>query len=155
MSSIANDSLNVVEPNPTLREMMEEANNTAKEKGWWEKTCPKCNGTGKPNWSDPDYFCSGCKGTKLAYDDRNLGEILMLCVSELSEAYEEYRAGHNLKLIYLGENGKPEGFPVEIADTIIRLMDLCKEKDIPIQRAWVEKSEYNRTRPYRHGGKLS
>lgn len=140
--------------NPTLQDMMDEAHQTAVEKGWWEKTCPKCNGTGKPQWSDPDYVCSVCKGAKLVFDDRNVGEVLMLCVSELAEAFEEYRDGTGLKQIYY-KGDKPEGFPVEVADTLIRLLDYCAAMDIPVQKAWTLKSAYNRERPYRHGGKLA
>lgn len=54
-----------------------------------------------------------------------LGEKLMLIVSEDSEALEEYRDGHGLDEVYFkGETNKPEGVPVEMADVIIRTLDL-------------------------------
>ena len=44
--------------------------------------------------------------------------------AELSEAWEEYRSGVDLlEVRYEGEDGKPEGFPVELADVIIRIAD--------------------------------
>ncbi|MCL2703870.1 MAG: hypothetical protein FWE91_09725 [Defluviitaleaceae bacterium] len=103
-------------------------------------------------------------------DDRPLPEILMLCVSELSEALEEYR--NKSPDIYCDEydedhcdpclkhrpacacNGhKPQGVAVELADCIIRILDFCGRKEIDIEAAINAKHEYNKTRPYRHGGK--
>lgn len=79
-------------------------------------------------------------------------ERLMLMVSELSEALEEYRNGR--PPVYIGDNGKPEGLGVELADCVIRILDTCAEQGIDIGRLIVEKHEYNKTRPYRHGGKV-
>lgn len=89
----------------------------------------------------------------------------MLAVGELSEAVEELRNGHAPGEIYYGPDGKPEGFPVEIADCIIRLGDLWhavvnkqfEGTDAPrmLLPSFViaEKLEYNDTRGSRHGGK--
>lgn len=52
---------------------------------------------------------------------------------------------------------KPEGFEVELADVIIRVGDLAKiaEKEFPsphtVADALAVKSEYNKSRPYKHG----
>ena len=51
------------------------------------------------------------------------------------------------------DNGKPEGIPIELADVIIRVLDYCGYAGIDIDAAISQKHEYNRTRPYRHGGK--
>ena len=80
-------------------------------------------------------------------------ERLFLVVSELVEAMEELRNGHSFQEIYYGEGGKPEGFPVEIADAIIRLGDLVTEHKVPVLEAMAIKQRYNQTRPIRHGGK--
>lgn len=50
---------------------------------------------------------------------------------------------------------KPEGIPSELADIIIRVLDICGHLDIDIANALADKMAYNETRPYRHGGKLS
>lgn len=89
------------------------------------------------------------------YDEpRTFGEIMVLCHSEISEAVEEYRAGHSVREIRRDVSGKPEGVPIELADTIIRLLDACGYYDIDIEKAVRDKHEYNKSRSYRHGGKV-
>lgn len=51
--------------------------------------------------------------------------------------------------VYAGNNGKPEGIPIELADVIIRVLDYCGYAGIDIDAAISQKHEYNRTRPYR------
>ncbi|KYC49198.1 MAG: hypothetical protein AMQ74_01466 [Candidatus Methanofastidiosum methylothiophilum] len=91
--------------------------------------------------------------------NRTFGDLIALCHGELSEALEEYRDGGLNKdnLIYYKNdkegNIKPEGVAVEIADLLIRVFDLCKDMDIPIIDALKIKMEYNKLRPYLHGGK--
>jgi NTP pyrophosphatase (non-canonical NTP hydrolase) len=48
---------------------------------------------------------------------------------------------------------KPEGIASEMADCIIRILDYCAYEGIDIEQAIQLKHEYNKTRPYRHGGK--
>jgi NTP pyrophosphatase (non-canonical NTP hydrolase) len=43
--------------------------------------------------------------------------------AEVSEAWEEWRAGHALTEIYHRDSGKPEGIPIELADVVIRILD--------------------------------
>ena len=62
---------------------------------------------------------------------REFPEIACLIHSELSEALEELRKPDNPDY-YTGENGKPEGFWVELADCIIRILDwMGDEKQEP------------------------
>ena len=85
-------------------------------------------------------------------ETRTFPEIVALIHSELSEALEEYRSNHGVTEVYQ-EAGKPEGVPIELADAIIRILDYCGYAGIDIVAALERKHEYNKTRPYRHGGK--
>jgi NTP pyrophosphatase (non-canonical NTP hydrolase) len=88
------------------------------------------------------------------YDsERSFGDIISLCHSELSEALEEYRNGHDpTEIYYNGE--KPEGIPIELADCVIRIFDYCGANGIDIEEAINIKINYNEKRPYKHGGKV-
>lgn len=72
---------------------------------------------------------------------RNVGELLMLAVSELAEAME----GHRKDLM---DDKLPHRkmFEVELADTLIRILDMAAGLGFDIGGAMVEKFEYNQTR---------
>jgi len=129
----------------------------AKEKGWWDGFNPK--------------------------DESVVPEKIALIHSEASEALEVYRerGGRPLReQVYAdadkdGERHaeqypqtatfgggthpaydkprKPVGFDSEMADVVIRVMDLCAHLGIDLERAIFEKHAFNETRPRRHGGK--
>jgi NTP pyrophosphatase (non-canonical NTP hydrolase) len=83
--------------------------------------------------------------------ERPMGEVLMLAVTELAEAMEAYRAGNPM-------SEKIDGFSKveeELADTMIRILDMAGGMGFDIEGALRAKMAYNKTRPYRHGGKLA
>ncbi len=72
-------------------------------------------------------------------EKRNIGEALMLIVTELAEAMESYRVQDDAN------------FREELADTFIRLFDLCGGLNIDITQEIIKKTEKNKNRPYKHG----
>lgn len=79
-------------------------------------------------------------------------EIVAMCHSELSEALEAWRKGGDwFGVDYLGD--KPEGVAVEMADCVLRILDWAGREGIDLDEILKLKHEYNKTRPYRHGGK--
>jgi hypothetical protein len=86
-------------------------------------------------------------------EPRAFGEIVALCHSELSEALEEYRNGK--QLVYFNEGSdKPEGTAIEMIDCMIRILDWLGSLDIDVEFLLGLKHDYNKTRPYKHGGKV-
>jgi NTP pyrophosphatase (non-canonical NTP hydrolase) len=99
-------------------------------------------------------------------EEKQLGTMLMLVVSELGEALEADR--HSLKAdlnYYDGLMNASYDFQTsfkqsikdtvedEIADSIIRLLDICGYYNIDIQTHVELKLKYNKTRGQRHGKK--
>jgi NTP pyrophosphatase (non-canonical NTP hydrolase) len=76
-------------------------------------------------------------------DLSRLPELLVMVHAEVSEAVEAYRRGKGL-----------EDIQVELADVIIRVLDIAGLYGVDIGRAVRNKMAYNELRPHRHGGKL-
>lgn len=86
------------------------------------------------------------------WERENIPEKLALIHSEVSEALEDYRDGRmNTKIEARSE--KPVGFPSELADIMIRVMDLAGYLQIDLETEIAQKMLYNIGRPYKHGGK--
>lgn len=134
---------------------------TAVEKGWWE---PQEQIVALPLQGGPIK----------AMVPRSMGDVLALVHSEVSEALEENRNGHAPTETYFPNAGmhgpqassplqelawarsygwKPEGVPSELADIIIRVLDIAGYYGIDIEHAMLVKTGYNEGRSYRHGGK--
>lgn len=105
--------------------------------------------------------------------NREIGTLLMLCVSELSEALEADRKGYRARLnsfLKKRKNFNPDSeipeerrfqadfeifikdtFEDELADSIIRILDLCAYCNIDIEEHIRLKMKYNQMREYMHG----
>jgi NTP pyrophosphatase (non-canonical NTP hydrolase) len=65
---------------------------------------------------------------------------LMLVVSELGECAEAYRTDSN-----------KEAIVEELADAVIRILDLCGYRELNLEEAILKKIKRNKTRPHLHG----
>lgn len=73
--------------------------------------------------------------------ERSFSEDMALLHSEVSEAFEANRKGHD------------DEIAEELADVLIRLLDTCYRYDIILGEAYVQKMKKNWDRPFRHGGR--
>ena len=92
-------------------------------------------------------------------NERNVGEMLMLVVSELGEAMEAHRKARFCSKLTRLENLRPSEFETlikdtfedEIADTVIRLLDLSAGLGIDLEAHIKAKVQYNKSRERLHG----
>ena len=134
----------------TLNQLRDEIHENAKNKGFWDSP-------------------------------RETGTLLMLCVSELAEALEADRKGQYAKIddaefiidgrtiredldLAIKENDMikfedifrtqvKDTFEDELADDMIRILDICGARSIDIEKHIELKMKYNATRERMHGKK--
>jgi len=112
------------------------------------------------------------------FTDSSVTQRLMLVHSEISEAFDAFRNDHYADLIpflndtlyhvvcdipcceennsqykALFEKLVKDSFEDEITDAIIRLLAICGENDIDIEKHLNAKMKYNSLRGYKYGGK--
>lgn len=103
--------------------------------------------------------------------EENIGQTLMLIVSELSEALEAHRKGRTANRVFFNDEIEMDSdfapeqqrfknsfevaikdtFEDEIADAAIRIFDLCGGLNIDIDWHIEQKRRYNTLRPHKHG----
>jgi len=120
----------------TISELQKEIHSIAKEKGFYEER-------------------------------RNIPTRLMLVVSEISEAMEADRSGKRMvkyidvvngwhfvnDFIPYFENHCKDTFEDELADAVIRILDLAESEGINLEAHIIAKIRYNKTREIKHGNK--
>ncbi len=86
----------------------------------------------------------------------SFGAFISNCHAELSEAFEIYRVEgeRGVSVVNVDTELKPVGIPVELGDVVMRILDYCEAKGIPLYQVLEMKMNFNKTRPYRHGGKV-
>ena len=93
--------------------------------------------------------------------EREIGTLLMLVTSELAEALEADRKGKYAGKIAAAdideeefpqwfEQNVKDTFEDEMADTVIRILDICGAMDIDLEWHINQKLKYNRTREHKH-----
>lgn len=96
---------------------------------------------------------NGCYDGDITSAESHLARLMLIC-SEAAEAAEHIRDGRGGCERWYGDDGKPEGIPSELADIIIRVLDLVYVLQIEdFGRVVVEKLDHSATRGYRHGRK--
>lgn len=111
----------------TITELVQQAHDNAVQHGFWDDV------------EEMSFLDPGDEDTRKQYINRVISSCLMLITSELAEAQQELRHGHEDK------------FVVELADAVIRTADLAGFMKIDLENAIIKKMEYNKNRPYRHG----
>lgn len=125
--------------NQAFKQVQEMVFDLASRNGWWD-----------------DYSASigvdvaGARTTiQLNVTPKARLEKLMMVVSEVTEALDDVRQDR-MDITYR-EDGKPEGYPIELADAVIRLFDLAEADGIDLYEVIMIKHRFNETRPRRHG----
>lgn len=101
---------------------------------------------GKGFWDYDDIGDDGLIPTKLALVHSEVSEALAV----FREEYDDTDEDLNTRMTEMQEEDMTE----EIADVIIRCLDLTGYYGLPLGRILISKIEKNKDRPYRHGKRI-
>lgn len=140
----------------TLKELMNTVHNNAKLHGWWDKPreFPELLALIHSEVSEAlEEYRNHRPITETYYSGKaHLKQRKDGAWAKISEELQPD------KIILTSKNPtiftkKPEGIPSELADIVIRVFDICEYYGIDLEKAILEKHDYNVTRPFLHGGK--
>lgn len=140
----------------TIKELQEDIHSTNVEKGFWD------NNDKISSILDEDFR----NAVKQAFR----GQRLALVTSEISEALESIRKkdvkliSNSVKAVIENAEGEyfvktftdfvKDSYQDELADSVIRLLDIAGGEDIDLEWHIVQKLRYNKTRAKMHGKKF-
>lgn len=135
-----------------IEKYIKEAHESAVEQGFYD--CPECEGRGFLIFGNGHHGCENCNQTGIN-PNRNIGELLMLIVLELSKALEAYRVNRfapkelNTESYFncitdknpdvvkaaveLFKNAFNDTYEDKIANAFIKLFDLCGYLQLKIE----------------------
>ena|SRR5690349_6160343 len=117
-------------------------NQTAHDKGWYESALKDV----VDSFAFRSETEARCKAELQGIED---ARRIALMHSELSEGLEGLRHG-NPPSDHIPEFSAIEE---ELADCIVRIMDISQERGWKVAEALIAKAKFNQTRSHRHGGK--
>lgn len=125
------------------------------EHGWWEK-----------NREFPEVIALAHSELSEALEEYRIGrpQVYYDCMKVSNKSYicdgikckckpESFACQHD-PLVCVYRRKDPKGIAIELCDCIIRILDYLESANVDIDAAINTKIEYNRIRPYRHGGKV-
>lgn len=129
---------NAIEFVRTFNALQSEAHATMKEKGWW-------NSRRNLEIAAETHSPALCEFAKVT----NQMAMLMLMATELAEAAEGLRHGNP------PDDKVPQftAAEAELADVILRIMDMAEAYGWDVAGAIIAKAEMNKGRAHMHGGK--
>lgn len=138
----------------SIKELVKEIHDNAVAHGWWDE---------ERSFGDIIALCHSELSEALEEYRDNRPHVWFACIPTDVFAGCNNMVHCKSKISNLGcvgvdeqcqyKDKKPEGIAVELADCIIRIFDYCGKAGIDIEEVIKAKHEYNKSRPYRHGGK--
>lgn len=149
----------------TFRAIQKDVHDAAVANGWWETersgggrfalmhmAVSEALEAARKDDHDPQFTQNIVSAANTTYDCKeNEGDATLLALihSEVSEGLSSVLSG-NQPSSHIPEYS---GLEEEMADVIIRIMDMAESKNFDIGKAVIAKMKFNASRTWRHGGK--